>query len=431
MALKISPNPRASGNLTLTSNAAARFSSVLFIDFDHVTNVPVGALTKADDTNVTVTLGGTPLTALFKDVSITMGWTGTLAVSRGGTGGGTASGTLLDNITAFSSTGMIARTGAGAYSFRSLAPPAAGISVTNGDGVAGNPTLVLANDLAALEGLSSTGIAVRTATDTWAQRTLTAPAAGITVTNGNGVSGNPTLALADDLNALESLSGTGIARRTGTSTWTTGTTVSNAELATAADGTIKSNISGGVAAPSDNTISAVLDKLFGTTQGSVIYRGASTWAALAPGTSGYFLQTQGTSANPQWAAATVVSSTLTNSLAGDVALNNTANYFDGPSVAQGTTGTWLATGTVTLNDSAGGASFYAKLWDGTTVIAAASAGTTAAGARATIALSGYITSPAGNIRISVRDTTSVSGGIEANRTGNGNKDSTISVVRIA
>lgn len=47
------------------------------------------ALTKSDDTNVTLTLGGTPATALLAAVSITLGWTGTLAVSRGGTGAGT------------------------------------------------------------------------------------------------------------------------------------------------------------------------------------------------------------------------------------------------------------------------------------------------------------------------------------------------------
>ena len=49
-----------------------------------------GALTKADDTNVTLTLGGTPSTALLRAVSLTLGWTGTLGVTRGGTGTGTA-----------------------------------------------------------------------------------------------------------------------------------------------------------------------------------------------------------------------------------------------------------------------------------------------------------------------------------------------------
>lgn len=44
------------------------------------------ALTKTDDTNVTLTLGGTPATSLLRAVSITAGWTGQLAVTRGGTG---------------------------------------------------------------------------------------------------------------------------------------------------------------------------------------------------------------------------------------------------------------------------------------------------------------------------------------------------------
>lgn len=44
------------------------------------------ALTRTDDTNVTLTLGGSPTTALLAATSITAGWTGTLAVSRGGTG---------------------------------------------------------------------------------------------------------------------------------------------------------------------------------------------------------------------------------------------------------------------------------------------------------------------------------------------------------
>lgn len=43
------------------------------------------ALTKTDDTNVTLTLGGTPATALLQATSLTLGWTGTLAETRGGT----------------------------------------------------------------------------------------------------------------------------------------------------------------------------------------------------------------------------------------------------------------------------------------------------------------------------------------------------------
>lgn len=56
-------------------------------------------LTRVDDTNVTITLGGTPTGALLKAVTLTMGWSGQLAVSRGGTGVSTltANGILYGN----------------------------------------------------------------------------------------------------------------------------------------------------------------------------------------------------------------------------------------------------------------------------------------------------------------------------------------------
>ena len=43
------------------------------------------ALTKTDDTNVTLTLGGSPTTALLAATSLTLGWTGQLGLARGGT----------------------------------------------------------------------------------------------------------------------------------------------------------------------------------------------------------------------------------------------------------------------------------------------------------------------------------------------------------
>ncbi|MGL4650899.1 MAG: hypothetical protein ACRC1H_15935 [Caldilineaceae bacterium] len=49
-------------------------------------DIPAQALTKTDDTNVTLTLGGTPASALLAAVSLTLGWTGQLSVARGGTG---------------------------------------------------------------------------------------------------------------------------------------------------------------------------------------------------------------------------------------------------------------------------------------------------------------------------------------------------------
>lgn len=52
--------------------------------------VTPGALTRTDDTNVTLTLGGSASTALLNAASLTLGWTGELSITRGGTGQSTA-----------------------------------------------------------------------------------------------------------------------------------------------------------------------------------------------------------------------------------------------------------------------------------------------------------------------------------------------------
>lgn len=65
------------------------------------TDIPTGAaLTKTDDTNVTLTLGGSPSTSLINAASITVGWTGTLSVARGGTGAATLLGAGIPKIVA-------------------------------------------------------------------------------------------------------------------------------------------------------------------------------------------------------------------------------------------------------------------------------------------------------------------------------------------
>jgi hypothetical protein len=102
----------------------------------------------------------------------------------------------LQAIAALTGTGILSRTADGVWALRTMQAPAAGLTITNPGGVAGNETFALANDLAALEGLASTGIAVRTATDTWAQRTITGTANRVSITNGDGVSGNPTADIA-------------------------------------------------------------------------------------------------------------------------------------------------------------------------------------------------------------------------------------------
>lgn len=103
----------------------------------------------------------------------------------------------LDALAAFNTNGIMVQTAEDTFVGRSLTAPAGGLTITNADGVAGSPTFGLANDLAAVEGLSTTGLAVRTADDTWATRTLTGTSGNIVVTNGDGVAGSPTFDLAE------------------------------------------------------------------------------------------------------------------------------------------------------------------------------------------------------------------------------------------
>lgn len=121
---------------------------------------------------------------------------------------------------------------------------------------------------------------------------------------------------------------------------------------------------------------------------------------------------------------------ISNSLAADVDLNNTANYFLGPSTAQGTSGTWFACGTVTLMATTAGSGMYVKLWDGTTVIDSAAAVIPVTSGYIAVTLSGFLASPAGNIRISVKDISSTDGKILFNQSGN-SKDSTITAFKVA
>lgn len=91
-----------SGTVTLTPQAAAGTPTLTFpnasgtfavsatspITLNTTTGaigITAAALTKTDDTNVTLTLGGSPTTALLAATSLTLGWTGQLALTRGGT----------------------------------------------------------------------------------------------------------------------------------------------------------------------------------------------------------------------------------------------------------------------------------------------------------------------------------------------------------
>jgi hypothetical protein len=66
------------------------------------------------------------------------------------------------------------------------------------------------------------------------------------------------------------------------------------------DSSVLSNITGSSASPTGNTLSSVLDYMAGSSYGSILYRGNTSWYALAPGNSGQVLQTKGANADPVW-----------------------------------------------------------------------------------------------------------------------------------
>jgi formylmethanofuran dehydrogenase subunit D len=132
-------------------------------------------------------------------------------------------------------------------------------------------------------------------------------------------------------------------------------------LTSAAANTIFGNNTSGTAAPAYYGISSYLDT-FGTTQGSILYRGATGWVVLAPGTSGYVLQTNGSGSNPTWTAvASGAAGANPSASVGLTAVNGSATTFlrsDGaPALSQAIVPTWTGlhtfTGGITFGSSTG------------------------------------------------------------------------------
>ena len=196
------------------------------------TDITGAALTEVDDTNVTCTLGGTPSTSLLRSVSLTFGWAGQLAVSRGGTGAATLTGVVIGNGTS----AMTAITGgpnqilrvngtATGYEFYSatfLTNP----MTLNGDmiaQIAGVPGRIAGPTAATKHFLTSTGTGSAANTPTW--QTLSAAditGSALTRTNDTNVTitlgGSASTALLNAASLTMGWSGTLTAGRGGTGT---------------------------------------------------------------------------------------------------------------------------------------------------------------------------------------------------------------------
>jgi hypothetical protein len=159
------------------------------------------ALTKTDDTNVTLTLGGTPATSLLAATSLTLGWTGQLAVSRGGTGlsSGTSGGIpYFSSTTAISSSAALTQYG-----------------VVYGGGAGGAPVATAAGTTGQVLTATTGGA------PSWAAPAYTGTVTSVSVVSANGFAGavatattTPAITISTSISGLLYGNGTAIAAAT-------------------------------------------------------------------------------------------------------------------------------------------------------------------------------------------------------------------------
>lgn len=189
--------------------------------------------------------------------------------------------------------------------------------------------------LAALASYNTNGLITQTAADTFTGRTITGTADRVTVTNGNGVSGNPTLDIASTYVGQSSITTLG--------TITTGVW-NGTEIAVANGGTGSTTASGALTNLGAQASDAILDDLSGITfaQGDILYYNGTNLVKLAAGTSGDFLKTQGAGSNPIWDTVATPSTEFEDSTFRviDNADNSKELAFEVSGITTATTRTW-------------------------------------------------------------------------------------------
>ena len=142
-----------------------------------------------------LTVNQTPQLANSRYVGVTNG----LVITDGGSQGlfniGTT-GALLSLVN--SGTGIQVKTSSTAITNRSIAVSGNGLSITNGTGVSGDPTIALSGQVLNFANASFNGLVALSTGGAITSATITGTASQITVANGTGVSGNPTISLVSD-----------------------------------------------------------------------------------------------------------------------------------------------------------------------------------------------------------------------------------------
>ena len=95
-------------------------------------------------------------------------------------------------------TGVIVKNSGTTVVARSIAVSGNGISIADGNGISGNPTITLTGNVLALAGVSANGLLKITTAGAVGATSITGTANQVAVTNGDGVSGAPTVGLASN-----------------------------------------------------------------------------------------------------------------------------------------------------------------------------------------------------------------------------------------
>lgn len=96
------------------------------------------------------------------------------------------------------SNGFVVKTGASTVTNRSIAVSGTGLSISNGSGVSGDPTISLSGLISAIAQVGGTGLLAFQNGTTAGGVLIAGTASQIDVANGNGLGGNPTLSLASN-----------------------------------------------------------------------------------------------------------------------------------------------------------------------------------------------------------------------------------------